>query len=44
LVFQSGNVIATGFKNLEQVDEITQEFYKICELVKKDIKRRLFIQ
>lgn len=44
LVFQSGNVIATGFKNLEQVDEITQEFYKICELVKKDIKRRVFIQ
>jgi TATA-box binding protein (TBP) (component of TFIID and TFIIIB) len=44
LVFQSGNVIATGFKNLEQVDDITREFYKICELVKKDIKRRLFIQ
>lgn len=44
LVFQSGNVIATGFKNLEQVNDITQEFYKICELVKKDIKRRLFIQ
>ena len=44
LVFQSGNVIATGFKNLQQIDDITQEFYKICELVKKDIKRRLFIQ
>jgi TATA-box binding protein (TBP) (component of TFIID and TFIIIB) len=44
LIFQSGNVIATGFKTNEQVKIVTDEFFKICNLVKNDIKKRLFTE
>ena len=44
LVFQSGNIIATGFKTNEQIHQATQEFYKICNSVKDSIKRRVFIE
>lgn len=42
LIFQSGNVIATGFKTNDQIKVVTNEFFKICNLVKNDIKKRLF--
>lgn len=44
LVFQSGNVIATGFKTNEQIETATSEFYNLCKLVESDIKRRVFIE
>lgn len=42
LIFQSGNVIATGFKTDEQVKTVTQHFIEICDSAKDKIKRRLF--
>jgi TATA-box binding protein (TBP) (component of TFIID and TFIIIB) len=30
LIFQSGNVIATGFKSQEQIDYITSMFFQLC--------------
>ena len=44
LIFQSGNVIATGFKTNEQVAKITQHFMRICDSVKDNIKQRLFTE
>jgi TATA-box binding protein (TBP) (component of TFIID and TFIIIB) len=35
LIFQSGNVIATGFKCLTHVQDITDEFRKLCEYYRK---------
>jgi TATA-box binding protein (TBP) (component of TFIID and TFIIIB) len=43
LIFQSGNVIATGFKTNEQIKIATDEFFNICNTVKNDIKKRLFV-
>ena len=40
LIFQSGNVIATGFKNNEQIKFATKNFIDICNMLKQDIKRR----
>lgn len=42
LIFQSGNIIATGFKTNEQIKGATENFIKICDSVKSSIKRRLF--
>ena len=42
LIFQSGNVIATGFKTDEQVKKVTDHFMVICDSVKDNIKQRLF--
>jgi TATA-box binding protein (TBP) (component of TFIID and TFIIIB) len=44
LIFQSGNVIATGFKTNEQVSKITEHFMRICNSVKDNIKQRLFTE
>jgi TATA-box binding protein (TBP) (component of TFIID and TFIIIB) len=44
LIFQSGNVIATGFKTNEQVSKITEHFMCICNSVKDNIKQRLFTE
>jgi TATA-box binding protein (TBP) (component of TFIID and TFIIIB) len=43
LIFQSGNVIATGFKTNEQIKFATDDFFKLCNSVKCDIKKRLFL-
>ena len=40
LIFQSGNVIAVGFKDNQQVKEIVDEFYAICKLVETRVKKR----
>lgn len=40
LIFQSGNVIATGFKTIEQIDIITSEFLDICNDFKDIIQKK----
>lgn len=40
LIFQSGSVIATGFKNYEQINNITSEFLNLCNNIKLDIQKR----
>jgi TATA-box binding protein (TBP) (component of TFIID and TFIIIB) len=40
LIFQSGNVIATGFKTMEQIDKITSEFLELCDDLKSNIQKR----
>ena len=44
LIFQSGNVIATGFKTNEQIQVVTDNFLKLCHDVKDSIKKRLFFE
>lgn len=44
LIFQSGNVIATGFKSNDQITTATNDFINLCETVKYDIKKRLFVE
>lgn len=43
LIFQSGNVIGTGFKSDEQIKLATDNFFELCNSVEKDIKKRLFV-
>ena len=42
LIFQSGNVIATGFKSEEQITLAVQDFIWLCDKFKKNIQKRLF--
>lgn len=42
LVFQSGNVIASGFKTMHQVSEATASFMKLCEQLRQTIQTRVF--
>jgi TATA-box binding protein (TBP) (component of TFIID and TFIIIB) len=42
LIFQSGNVIATGFKTIEQIKNTTFDFYNICNNAKHIIQKRTF--
>ena len=42
LIFQSGNVIATGFKTIEQIKNTTFEFNNICNNAKHIIQKRTF--
>ena len=42
LIFQSGNVIATGFKTIEQIKNTTYDFYNICNNAKHIIQKRTF--
>lgn len=41
LIFQSGNVIATGFKNIDQINIATNNFIELCEYYKDDIRTKL---
>lgn len=41
LIFQSGNIIATGFKNLKMVQIATHNFIELCEYYKDEIKTKL---
>ncbi len=40
LIFQSGNVIATGFKSIEQINQVTQNFIETCNLHKDIIRKK----
>lgn len=42
LIFQSGNVIATGFRTMEKMSEVTQHFSEICESQREYIGKRMF--
>ena len=42
LIFQSGNVIATGFKSHEQIILAVQDFLSLCDKFKKNIQKKTF--
>jgi TATA-box binding protein (TBP) (component of TFIID and TFIIIB) len=42
LIFQSGNVIATGFKSREQILVVVQDFLSLCDKFKKNIQKKTF--
>ena len=42
LIFQSGNVIATGFKSHEQITLAVQDFLSLCDKFKKNIQKKTF--
>ena len=42
LIFQSGNVIATGFKSQEQIILAVQDFFSLCDKFKKNIQKKTF--
>ncbi len=43
LIFQSGNIIITGFKTIEQIQPITNNFMNLCKLLRNDIEKRVFL-
>ena len=43
LIFQSGNIIITGFKTIEQIEPITNIFINLCKLLRNDIEKRTFL-
>jgi TATA-box binding protein (TBP) (component of TFIID and TFIIIB) len=43
LIFQSGNVIATGFKHESQVDHVTKNFIELCTFFQDTIKQKTII-
>ena len=44
LIFQSGSVIATGFKNYHQIETIIDKFVNLCKDLENDIKKKIFEQ
>lgn len=42
LIFQSGNIIATGFKSQEQITLAVQDFLSLCDKFKKNIQKKTF--
>jgi len=42
LIFQSGNIIATGFKSNEQITLAVQDFLYLCNNFKKNIQKKTF--
>jgi TATA-box binding protein (TBP) (component of TFIID and TFIIIB) len=40
LIFQSGNVIATGFKQEHHVESVTRDFLRICTMFQETIKQK----
>jgi hypothetical protein len=40
LIFQSGNVIATGFKSIEQITYATNSFIKLCQVLQTDVQKQ----
>lgn len=43
LIFQSGNVIVSGFKTMEQIKSSTDQFIKMCNSIKHKIQKREFV-
>lgn len=43
LIFQSGNIIITGFKTIEQIKPITNDFINLCTSLRNDIEKRTFL-
>ena len=43
LIFQTGNVIATGFKTCEQIQKITDNFISICNDLQGLIQKRQIV-
>jgi TATA-box binding protein (TBP) (component of TFIID and TFIIIB) len=43
LIFQTGNVIATGFKSVNGIEKITNHFFSICDSLKDVIKKKKFL-
>jgi TATA-box binding protein (TBP) (component of TFIID and TFIIIB) len=43
LIFQTGNIITTGFKKTEQIKEITCDFLLICNSLKAIIEKKKFL-
>lgn len=43
LIFQSGNIIITGFKTIEQIKPITDDFINLCTSLRNDIEKRTFL-
>jgi TATA-box binding protein (TBP) (component of TFIID and TFIIIB) len=43
LIFQSGNVIATGFKTMDQIEYITKNFINLCNTLKENVMKRILL-
>lgn len=43
LIFQTGNIIATGFKKIDQIKEIIDNFLIICDSLKLIIQKKKFL-
>lgn len=43
LIFQSGNVIVSGFKTIEQIKLTTDNFINMCNKIKHNIQKREFL-
>lgn len=43
LIFQTGNVIATGFKSVDGIEKITNHFFSICDSLKEVVKKKKFL-
>ena len=43
LIFQTGNIIATGFKEIYQIDIITKYFLSLCDSLKPIIQKKKFL-
>lgn len=44
LIFQSGNVIASGFKSNEQIKFVCDKFMYLCNKIKNNIQKREFMK
>lgn len=42
LIFQSGNIIVTGFKSLEEIDNIVDNFNNLIASIEKIVKMKVF--
>lgn len=43
LIFQSGNIIVTGFKKMEQINPISYNFINLCNTLRNNIEKRVFL-
>lgn len=43
LIFQTGNIIISGFKNIDQIEPVTRDFINLCKILRNDIEKRIFI-
>lgn len=42
LIFQSGNIIVTGFKSLDEIDKIVDDFNHLISSIEKTVKMKVF--
>jgi TATA-box binding protein (TBP) (component of TFIID and TFIIIB) len=42
LIFQSGNIIVTGFKSLEEIDSIVDNFNSLISSIEKTVRMKVF--